>query len=57
MFAIVKSCINEIYKEWKRTQQISIKQSIDPETSTPIVNINVKRQGKDISAWLGDDDK
>lgn len=57
IFAIIKNNINDIYKNWKRNQQIQTQENnTNIEVSLDIQEINTTQKGKDITAWLEDDD-
>jgi hypothetical protein len=57
LFAIIKGSINDVHKEWERNKIVQQKEnqtSID--INIDIKQINTSQKGKDITAWLEDDD-
>lgn len=57
MFAIIKGCINDVYKDWKREKDLERKLQ-GADYNIPIdmdVEVN-KQEGKDLSKWLEDDE-
>ena len=57
IFAIIKNNINDVYRDWKRNQKIKVKENnTNIELSLDIQDINTTQKGKDISAWLEEED-
>ena len=57
MFAIIKGSINDVYKDWKREKAIKHKENKSIiDINIDIKQINTTQKGKDITAWLEEDD-
>jgi hypothetical protein len=57
IFAIIKNCINDIYKDWKRNKEIKVQENnTNIDLSLDIKEINTTQKGKDITSWLEEDD-
>jgi hypothetical protein len=57
IFAIIKNCINDTYKDWKRNKEIKVHENnTNIDLSLDIKEINTTQKGKDITSWLEEDD-